>query len=212
MKRGLLLVSLAGMLALMGCGGEKKSESGSSSGEKTQNSQNNPGDKQNNPGDTAKSLNLSTQIGKCGEDLAISGSKKSNLPHMQAKADSATELDGASDDDTSEVLRWSYDAASGVLTLLHDNHCDDCAYKFTFELAGKDGSYKLSESGSPDYNPEEMVPECISMGCLYDLKLSAKVPSGKIKLDFSPFWNGEIDLSKASGAITLTREGKCNAY
>ncbi len=212
MKKGLLIVSLAGMLALMGCGGEKKGESGSSSGQKTQNSQNNPGNTQNDPGDSQSDLILSTQIGACGEDLTISGTKKSKVPFMLLKADGATELDGASDDENSEVLRWSYDAASGVLTLLHDNHCDNCAYKFTFELTGKDGSYKLSESGSPNYDPEKEMVDCIPMGCLYDLKLSAKVPSGKIKLDFSPFWSGEIDLSQASGAITLTREGECNAY
>lgn len=112
-----------------------------------------------------------------------------------------------------EVLKWSYDAATGTLKLRDNRVLLNCCGDRTMTLDEKsDGSYEILEVDAPEAAAGGSRCNCM---CVFDLTMEASaIAGGTIQVTLSrevtdsgagveTIWSGQIDLSKGSGDVVV---------
>ena len=112
-----------------------------------------------------------------------------------------------------EVLKWSYDAATGTLKLRDNRVLLNCCGDRTMTLVEKtDGSYEILEVDAPEAAAGGSRCNCM---CVFDLTMEASaIAGGTIQVTLSrevtdsasgaeTIWSGQIDLSKGSGDVVV---------
>jgi len=111
-----------------------------------------------------------------------------------------------------EVLKWSFDSASGTLKLSDNRALLNCCGERKMSLTEQlDGSYEIMETDAPE---AQTGSRCHCM-CVFDLSMEATaIAAGSIQVQLKrevtdsgngveSIWSGALDLTQGSGEVVI---------
>jgi hypothetical protein len=119
-----------------------------------------------------------------------------------------------SDESITETLDWSYDAGTGLVTIINHNVCINCCGIHSMKANDTGEGFEVTEVDLP----QDGGMRC-SCDCNFDFSISLPAPAdGYLKLDLSrdvkesgvaPVWHGTLHLSDKAGSIVIRSDFMC---